>query len=178
MRIGEHSSHLVTIYFFWIHLEREQIMDCNNDYLHSILFLHSPHDDFSDGGGRSTSLAIQIEFSSYSTESPRCQVLPQESKALYRGSRCSSALLILLCFNSDHGSTELLGQKVLCLHSDLGIFPKGTNYNGVFCDMGTHPLWIGLHPPTHFAQAMEHPSDGNDSHLCAMLRKSRSLPAE
>lgn len=73
---------------------------------------------------------------------------------------------------------ELLGQKVLCLHSDLGIFPKGTNYNGVFCDMGTHPLWIGLHPPTHFVQAMEHPSDGNDSHSCAMLRKSRSLPAE
>lgn len=152
-------------------------MDCTNDCLCCILHLYSPHNDFSDDGGRGTSVALQRQLSSYFTEGPRCQVQPQESKALCRGSRCSSALLILLCFNWPR-KCKLLGQKVLCLHSDLGIFPKGTNYNGVFCDMGTHPLWVGLHPPTHFVQAMEHPSDGSDSHSCATLGKSRSLPAE
>lgn len=153
-------------------------MDCSNDSLRSILYFHSPHDDFSDGGGRGTSVALQRELFSYFTEGPRCQVLPQESKALRRGSRCSSALLILLCLNSDHGSRSSWDRKCSVYTQTLAFFLRVPIIMVFFCDMGTHPLWIGLHPQTHFVQTMEHPSDGNGSHSCAMLRKSRSWPAE
>lgn len=97
-------------------------MDCSNDCLCSILYLYSPHDDFSDGGGRGTSVALQRELSSYFTEGPGCQVLPQESEAQCRGSRCSSALLILLCFNSDHGSTSSWDRKCSVYTQTLAFF--------------------------------------------------------
>lgn len=73
-------------------------------------------------GGRDTSVALQSVFSSNFTERPRCQVLPQESEALYRGSRCSSALLILLCFNSDHGSTSSWDRKCSVYTQTLAFF--------------------------------------------------------
>lgn len=49
-------------------------------------------------------------------------LLPQESEALYRGSRCSSALLFLLYFNSDHRGASSWDRKCSVYTQTLAFF--------------------------------------------------------
>ena len=74
-------------------------------------------------GGRGTvSVSLKSEFSPYFKGDLRCQLLPYESEALYRGSRCSSALLFLLCFNSDHRRTSSWDRKCSVYTQTLAFF--------------------------------------------------------
>lgn len=166
----------MTVDFFFLDTPRGQSIYCKNDWLCFIFYLCSLHDDFNGCG--TISMSPKSEFSPYFKGDLRCQLLPQESEALYRGSRCSAALLFLLCFNSDHRRASSWDRKCSVYTQTLAFFLRVPIITVFFCETGTHPLWLGLHPPTHFAQAMEHASDGNDSCSCANLRKSRSLPAE
>lgn len=52
----------------------------------------------------------------------RCQRVPQGSEALYGGSRCSSALLFLLCLSSDHGRASTWDRKYCVYVQALAFF--------------------------------------------------------
>lgn len=110
----------MTIDFFFLDTPRGQSIYCKNDWLCFIFYLCNLHDDFNGCG--TMSMSPKSEFSPYFKGDLRCQLLLQESEALYRGSRCSAALLFLLCFNSDHRRTSSWDRKCSVYTQTLAFF--------------------------------------------------------